>query len=221
MHSSDDVSPADRRLFVLEDVWVDHDGVDALCGVSLVVEPATVTAVAGPNGSGKSTLLAVLAGLLVARSGRLVLPQGARTALVAQHSEVPDRMPLSVRDVVTMGRWAGRGLMGRLTEEDRRLVDDCIRMVGLGGHATRPLYALSGGQRQRAFLAQGLAQRADVVLLDEPTTGLDTETRAVVAGILVAEKARGATVVCVSHDDVVVGVSDRVVQLDAGRVLQG
>lgn len=205
---------------VLDGVWVAHDGVDALRGVSLTVEPAMITAVAGANGSGKSTLLAVLAGLLVPRRGRVVRPVRS-TALVAQRSEVADRMPLTVHDVVSMGRWPEVGLIRRLSDGDRRIIDDSIDLVGLGGQARRPLHALSGGQRQRAFLAQGLARRADVVLLDEPTTGLDAGTRAVVADLLAAEKSRGAMVVCVSHDDVVLGAADRLVRLEDGRVVSG
>jgi zinc/manganese transport system ATP-binding protein len=202
----------------ITDVWFDHDGVDALCGVSFTVESGAVTAIAGPNGSGKSTLLAVLAGVLEPRRGTVSIPARARRALVVQRSEVSDRMPLTVRDTVTMGRWPAAGMLRRLRAEDRRIIDDCIDIVGLSGHQDRPLNALSGGQRQRAFLAQGLAQRADIVLLDEPTTGLDTATRAVVADVLLAEQARGATVICVSHDDTTLATADHIVTLDAGRI---
>ncbi len=202
----------------LSDVWFDHDGVDALCGISLAARSRAVTVIAGPNGSGKSTALAVLAGLLVPRRGRVSVPSGLHRALVVQRSEVSDRMPLTVRDVVTMGRWSRSGLLGRLGADDRGIVDECIGLVGLGGYRNRPLTALSGGQRQRAFLAQGLAQRADILLLDEPTTGLDAATRAVVADVLLAERARGATVVCVSHDDAALAAADHVIRLEAGRV---
>ncbi|MEG9247919.1 zinc ABC transporter ATP-binding protein AztA [Arthrobacter sp. Soc17.1.1.1] len=214
-------APADAGLLELTDVWFDHDGVDALRGVSLSIQPGAVTAIAGPNGSGKSTVLAVLAGLLVPRRGTVSLPLRRRRALVAQRSEVSDRMPLTVRDVVTMGRWADAGLMRRLRADDRRIIGECIDLVGLGDHQDRSLSTLSGGQRQRALLAQGLARRADIVLLDEPTTGLDDVTRAVVADVLRAEQGRGATVVCVSHDDVALAAADHVIRLDAGRTAPG
>ncbi|MHA7285551.1 zinc ABC transporter ATP-binding protein AztA [Arthrobacter sp. MDT3-44] len=203
---------------MLTDVWFDHDGVDVLCGVSVSIQPGAVTVIAGPNGAGKSTLLAVLAGVLAPRRGAVSTPRNARRALVVQRSEVSDRMPLTVRDVVTMGRWSTAGMLRRLHAEDRRIIDECIDLVGLAGHQSRPLDALSGGQRQRAFLAQGLAQRADIVLLDEPTTGLDATTRALVADVLIAEQARGATVVCVSHDDTTVAAADHIITLDAGRI---
>jgi zinc/manganese transport system ATP-binding protein len=207
----------DERL-VLADVWFDHDGVDALRGVSLVIEPGTVTAIAGPNGSGKSTLLEVLAGLLVPRSGSVSVPARIRRALVVQRSSVPERLPLTVRDAVAMGRWPTARMLRGLGVEDHRIIDESLRLVRLQGEERRFLSTLSGGQRQRAFLAQGLAQRADVLLLDEPTTGLDSATRTVVAETLLAEKARGATVVCVTHDDAALEVADHVIRLDAGRV---
>lgn len=203
---------------VLTDVWFDHDGVDALRGITLSIQPDAVTAIAGPNGSGKSTLLAVLAGVLAPRRGTVSTPRNARRALVVQRSEVSDRMPLTVRDVVTMGRWSTAGMLRRLHAEDHRIIDECIDLVGLAGYQSRPLNALSGGQRQRAFLAQGLAQRADIVLLDEPTTGLDATTRALVAEVLVAERGRGATVVCVSHDETTLAAADHIITLDAGRI---
>lgn len=214
-------APSAPRVFeplTLSDVRFDHDGVEALRGVSLSIRPGAVTVIIGPNGSGKSTVLALLAGLLAPRSGTVSSAGPARTALVVQRSEVSDRMPLTVRDVVTMGRWSDTGLLGRLRAADRRIIDDCIGLAGLDGYQDRPLGALSGGQRQRAFLAQGLAQQADVLLLDEPTTGLDAATRAVVADVLLTERARGATVVCVSHDDVTLAAADHVIRLEAGRV---
>jgi zinc/manganese transport system ATP-binding protein len=203
---------------VLRDVWFDHDGVDALRGISFTIQSGAVTVIAGPNGSGKSTLLAVLAGVLAPRRGTVSIPVHARRALVVQRSEVSDRMPLTVRDTVTMGRWPAAGMLRRLRTEDRRIIDECIDIVGLTGYQDRPLNALSGGQRQRAFLAQGLAQRADIVLLDEPTTGLDTATRAVVADVLLAEQARGATLICVSHDDTTLAAADHIITLDTGRI---
>lgn len=212
-------APVASGSLVLTDVWFDHDGVDALRGISLSIRPGAVTAIAGPNGSGKSTLLAVLAGLLVPRSGTVSLPQQVRRTLVAQRSEVPDRMPLTVRDVVTMGRWSSAGLIRRLRADDRRIVDDCISLVGLEGYQNRSLNTLSGGQQQRAFLAQGLAQRAGVILLDEPTTGLDAATRAVITDVLLTERARGATVVCVSHDDATLAAAGHLIRLEAGQIV--
>lgn len=128
------------------------------------------------------------------------------------------RVPLTVRDVVTMGRWARKGLWRPLQEEDRRIVDESILRVGLSDCERRPLHSLSGGQRQRAFVGHGIAQQADIFLLDEPTTGLDVESQDRIAGILVAEKERGATVVYASHDEAALSAADSVLQLRAGRL---
>lgn len=213
-------SPRARRTgnLVLEDLWLDYDGVAALSGVSVQIEENTITALAGPNGSGKSTLLSVLAGLLAPRRGKIGLPAHCSTALVVQRSMVSERMPLTVRDVVTMGRWARKGLWRPLREEDRRIVDESILRVGLSDCERRPLHSLSGGQRQRAFVGQGIAQQADIFLLDEPTTGLDVESQDRIAGILLAEKERGATVVYASHDEAALSAADSVLQLRAGRL---
>ncbi|WP_457967471.1 metal ABC transporter ATP-binding protein [Arthrobacter sp. D1-29] len=223
MTSSPRLNPTSSKatqagLLVLEDVWLDHDGVEALCGLSLRIEANTITAVAGPNGSGKSTLLNVLAGLQTPRHGRVELPVKGSTALVVQRSAVPERMPLTVRDVVSMGRWARKGLLRPLLKHDQRIVDECIGRVGLSGYEKRQLHSLSGGQRQRAFLGQGLAQDADILLLDEPTTGLDSESQERITEILFAEKERGATVVCASHDTATLEAADTVITLNRGRL---
>lgn len=203
---------------VLDDVWLDHQGVDALCGVSVTVPANTITAVAGPNGSGKSTLLGVMAGLLKPRSGAVNRPSGT-TALVVQRSAVSDRMPLTVRDVITMGRWANAGFWRPLRSADRTIIEETMERVGLASYGNRSLHTLSGGQRQRAFLGQGLAQGADLLLLDEPTSGLDAESQERIAAILLAEKERGATVICVSHDQAALAEADSVIRLEAGRVV--
>lgn len=203
---------------VLKDVWLDHDGVEALCGLSLRIESNTITAIAGPNGSGKSTLLNVLAGLLTPRQGKIELPVRCSTALVVQRSAVSDRMPLTVRDVVTMGRWARKGLLRPLLKHDQRIIDESVSRVGLSGYENRQLHSLSGGQRQRAFLGQGLAQHADILLLDEPTTGLDSESQERITGILLAEKERGAMVICASHDETTLDAADTVITLNHGRL---
>lgn len=203
---------------VLEDVWLDHDGVEALCGLSLRIEANSITAVAGHNGSGKSTLLNLLAGLLTPRHGRIELPVKRTTALVVQRSAVSDRMPLTVRDVVSMGRWARKGLLRPLLKHDQRIITESINRVGLAGFENRQLHSLSGGQRQRAFLGQGLAQHADILLLDEPTTGLDSESQERITEILFTEKERGATVVCASHDAATLDAADTVITLNHGRL---
>jgi len=210
----------------LRDVSVKHNDIDALVGVSASIRPGTVTALAGPNGSGKSTLLAVIAGVqahrgTVARDRTPHAGRGrdARIAFVVQRSAVPPTLPVTVRDVVSMGRWSERGRWRPLTRADRAIVTDSIHSLGLDGLERRPLHALSGGQRQRALVAQGLAQRADVLLLDEPTVGLDDEAQLLIGIAIAAEADRGVTVVHATHDPAVIATADRVIRLDAGRLV--
>lgn len=166
--------------------------------VTLTLPPGSLTVVTGSNGSGKSTLLMVLAGLHRLDTGSLALADGARRAFVPQRSAASDTLPLTVAEVVGMGRW-GTG-QRRDRREDRAITASCVNDVGLGGLEKRTLGTLSGGQRQRAFVAQGLAQKADILLLDEPTAALDQEARLLLAQCIDAERNRGAAVVLATHD---------------------
>jgi zinc/manganese transport system ATP-binding protein len=158
------------------------------------------TALVGPNGSGKSTLLGVLAGVIQPASGKLHHHGDRPPAFVPQRGAVGDALPLTVRQTVEMGRWGERGPWRRLTRQDRTTVDQAMERLGIGDLATRQLGELSGGQRQRALIAQGLAQESDLLLLDEPTTGLDPEARGWIGALLTELVADGVTVVHATHD---------------------
>ncbi|AXE84357.1 zinc ABC transporter ATP-binding protein AztA [Streptomyces sp. Go-475] len=158
------------------------------------------TALVGPNGSGKSTLLGVLAGVIHPTSGELHHEGDRPPAFVPQRGAVGDALPLTVRQTVEMGRWGERGPWRRLTRQDRVTVDTAMERLGIAGLASRQLGELSGGQRQRALIAQGLAQESDLLLLDEPTTGLDPEARERIATLLTELVTDGVTVVQATHD---------------------
>ncbi|ALD11756.1 zinc ABC transporter ATP-binding protein AztA [Clavibacter capsici] len=189
----------------------------ALDGVDLRLDPGTLTAIAGPNGAGKSTLLEVVAGTRVPTSGTRTAV--AEAAFVPQRAAVPDHLPVTVRDVVTVGAWGRAGRWRRLDADARAAVDDAMDRLGIASLAAQPLGALSGGQRQRALLAQGLARGARLLLLDEPTTGLDAASAERIRAILRSEADRGVAVACVSHDPAVLADADRVVRLEEGRVV--
>jgi len=159
-----------------------------------------ITALVGPNGSGKSTLLGVIAGVIQPTSGRLHHVGNRPPAFVPQRSAVADALPLTVRQTVEMGRWGDRGPWRRLTRQDRATVDQSMERLGITDLAARQLGELSGGQRQRALIAQGLAQESDLLLLDEPTTGLDLEAKDRIAALLTELAADGVTVVHATHD---------------------
>lgn len=203
--------PTDARV-TARDLCFAHAGRDVLHDVSLTVPSGCLTAVAGPNGAGKSTLVEILAGVRRPRRGS-VRCRGA-VALVVQRPVAPDTLPVTVRDVVAMGTWSRRR-----GSAPAGSVEEAIERVGLQGLERRPVTALSGGQRQRVFLAQGLVQRADVLILDEPAAGLDADSRARTRDLLRQEASRGAAVVCVTHDEAGMAAADRVLRLESGRVV--
>lgn len=190
----------------------------ALDDVDCTLLAGTVTAVVGGNGSGKSTLLEALAGLLPTSEGRIDGLPAAR-ALVVQRSEADDRVPLRARQVVTMGLWRERGALGRIGRRDRARVLAALDEVGAADLAERPLASLSGGQRQRVLVAQGLVQRAPLLLLDEPAAAADAAARDRIDAALATAAGRGAAVVVATHDRSSLARADRALLLDRGRVV--
>lgn len=193
-------------------------------GLDLRVAPGEMLALVGTNGSGKSTLLKTIVGLLEPVGGDLrvlgALPgrQPARLAYLSQFHPNAFVLPLRVRDVVRMGRFANHGLLGRMGRSDEQLVDEALRRTGITGLAGRALRDLSGGQQQRTYLAQVLARRADLLVLDEPTAGVDAAGRTAYERAVAEELARGAAVIVATHDIGEAARADQVVLL-AGRVV--
>jgi manganese transport system ATP-binding protein len=188
---------------------------------SFRIPDGAVTALIGPNGAGKSTLLHAMAGLLTPRSGRIDIAAAGRrggVAYVLQATEVNAHLPLTVRETVTMGRYARTGPFRRLGPADRAAVDTALAALDITDLAHRPLHELSGGQRQRAFVAQGLAQGADLLLLDEPITGLDIVSRQHILAAIEAERAAGRAVVVSTHDLGDAAAADHLLLL-AGRIV--
>ena len=191
----------------LRHVTVGYDGLIALDHVSLQLPYAQALGIVGPNGSGKSTLLKTIAGLLQPSEGVLEvlgaapkrLPPGS-IAYVPQIEAVDWAFPANVRDVVAMGRFAKLRLFSRFSAADARAVEDALKTVGMLDLADRHISQLSGGQQQRVFVARAVAQHARLMLLDEPTTGVDAETeerlRLVVRGLV----ADGMPVIMTTHD---------------------
>jgi ABC-type Mn2+/Zn2+ transport system ATPase subunit len=175
-------------------------------GVMLDMHPGELLVLIGTNGSGKSTLLKTLAGLIHPVHGDLhVLGQHAgqlptRVAYLPQHPVSSHTLPLQVRDVVTMGRFAHLGLFKRTSSSDRAIVSSAMQRTGIDAQANKPIRDLSGGQQQRTHLAQVLAREAEILLLDEPTAGLDINGRKLVAELIAAERARGVTVAMATHE---------------------
>mgnify|MGYP003655939570 CR=1 FL=1 len=170
---------------------------DVLSDVSIELDFGQLLAIRGPNGSGKSTLIELLAG--VRKPSRGDIQRFGSVSLVVQRPRVSDALPLTVRDAVEIGTWSRERRMPR--RRRGAAVDFAIARVELAGFENRPLASLSGGQRQRALLAQGIVSEPEILLLDEPTAGLDARSRDRTAIILTEEAARGAAVVHVTHGD--------------------
>jgi manganese transport system ATP-binding protein len=119
---------------------------------------------------------------------------------VLQSTDIDQSIPLTVRDVIAMARFPRLGLFRRPNAVDRAAIDSAMNRLEIADLAHRQIHQLSGGQRQRAFVAQGLAQDADILLLDEPLTGLDVRSRSIILSVLDDEHAAGRTVMTTTHN---------------------
>jgi ABC-type Mn2+/Zn2+ transport system ATPase subunit len=183
-----------------------YDGRLALEDVSFTIPSGRLLAIFGPNGGGKSTLLKVLAGLLEPISGTVRIlgavpgAAGPQIAYVPQAELVDWAFPVTVWDVVMMGRYPRLGPVRRPSAADRDAVAGALERVGMAGHARTQIGALSGGQRRRVFLARAFAADPELYLLDEPVTGIDATTQEDLMDLLEAEAAAGKTVIATTHD---------------------
>jgi zinc transport system ATP-binding protein len=186
---------------------VAYDGRTAVSGVDLVVSPGEVVAVLGANGSGKSTVIRAVVGLLPLVSGSLELfgtprerfREWTRLGYVPQRGGATTGVPATVREVVATGRLARSGLRRR-SAEDRRAVEAAIATVGLADRAGDSVGTLSGGQQQRVLIARALTCEPELLVLDEPTAGVDLASQAALADTLRTLVDRGTTVVLVAHE---------------------
>jgi iron complex transport system ATP-binding protein len=205
------------------DLVLAYDGRIAVGASDFSIPRGRLTAVIGPNGSGKSTLLNALAGLLPPRQGTVEVlgrPPGRsrrRVAYVLQATKVNEVMPVTVRETVAMGRYAWLGLWGFPTRSHRQVAQQAMERLEVANLAERHLHELSSGQRQRVFVAQGLAQEADLLMLDEPLTGLDLVSTERIREAVDGELERGVTVVMTTHELADANRADHVL-LMAGRV---
>ena len=182
-----------------EDLTLGYDGHPAVHHLTGDIVRGSLTAIVGANGSGKSTLMKAVAGILSPIGGHCAV-RCRRLAYLPQQSELDRSFPARVTDLVALGFWQRRGLIGRITAEDRAELARCLAAVGLTGFENRRLDSLSGGQMQRALFARTMLQDADLILLDEPFNAVDMRT---VDDLLVLVKlwaGEGRTVLCVLHD---------------------
>jgi len=186
-------------------------GVVALEDISLDINEGEFIGVIGPNGSGKTTLCRAVLGLMPPTSGHLRIfdcacdklrcHHRARIGYLPQKGAVDRNFPVTVLETVMMGRYGALGLLARPTRRDREIAVDALAHVGMDAHRDTALGRLSGGQQQRVFIARALAQQPKVLLLDEPTTGLDIPTQhSVIDLVQKLHEELGLTVLLITHD---------------------
>jgi zinc transport system ATP-binding protein len=206
-------------------------GAPVLADVDLAVAEGEFVAIAGPNGGGKTTLVRVVLGLARPTAGEALLfgepahrfSRRATLGYLPQRAVLGTDAPVTVREVVAAGRLAAGGLLGPLRRRERAIVARAIADVRLEALADAPLATLSGGQQQRAFIAKALAGEPSLLVLDEPTTGVDADAQEALAALLAGlHRDRRVTVLYVSHEfGAVEQVVDRLLLVRGGIVFDG
>lgn len=212
-----------------KDISLGYGERDIITGLSVDIAPGKVTSIVGPNGCGKSTLLRSLSRLLRPTGGEILLDGkaiseiptkqlAASLGLLPQSPIAPDG--IVVADLVGRGRTPHQGLLGRWSQEDYDIVQESMEMTGVAELAERSIDELSGGQRQRVWIAMALAQRTDILLLDEPTTYLDIKHQLEVLDLLVElNETHGTTIAMVIHDlNLAARYSDELIAVSNGNV---
>jgi len=188
-----------------QDLWAGYNGQPALEGVTFNIETGCLGGLVGPNGSGKSTLLRVILGLHRPWRGEIRLFGAARRprlrlGYTPQSEQVDWSFPVTVLDVVLMGRYGRLGLVRRPTKADREIAMGALESVRMADLAGRRIGELSGGQQRRALVARALAQEADLLLLDEPLSGLDATAQHDLLALFEGLRHKGKTLIVATHD---------------------
>ncbi|HCB02572.1 MAG TPA: manganese ABC transporter ATP-binding protein [Anaerolineae bacterium] len=199
------IHQTDKPILNVQNLSVRYNGRVALEDINFHLHVGERVAVVGPNGAGKSTLFKVVAGVLQPNQG-LVTISGSNPlvhqciAYIPQRSQVDWAFPVNVADVVMMGRNAKLGLFKLPSKKDWDFVNHVLETVQLENLSKRQINQLSGGQQQRMFIARALAQEAELMLMDEPLTGLDTPAQESLLDLLDTLKGQNVTVMVATHD---------------------
>jgi manganese/iron transport system ATP-binding protein len=194
-----------KPIVDVQNIAVRYDGRVALEEITFHLHAGERVAVVGPNGAGKSTLFKVVAGVLQPNAGEVKI-SGSRPrehvciAYIPQRTQVDWNFPVSVADVVMMGRSAKLGLLNWPRRKDWEYVHRALEIVELSDLAQRQISQLSGGQQQRMFIARALAQEAELMLMDEPLSGLDTPSQEGLLNLLDTLRDQNVTVMVATHD---------------------
>jgi len=221
-----------ERVLEIRDLSVKYpNGVVALEGINIDVNQKDLIALIGPNGAGKSTLLKVILGLTKSTSGTIKLFGSSDlgknlkyVGYVPQSAQARDpNLPFSVYETVMLGRTPVAGLFRGMKEEDRQKVDETLKLFGIYELKDRKIGQLSGGQSQRVFLAKAMVAEPKLLLLDEPTSGVDTTSKKDFYNVLDRlNKERGITVILSSHDiGVITKIANRVLCVNRSQFFCG
>jgi len=196
-------------------------------GVTVDIRAGEVVAVLGPNGSGKSTLVKGILGLNDRLGGQVELfgtpidrfRDHARLGYVPQRHTLSTSVRATAAEIVAIGRLPHQSWLGRANHEDRRIIEESLELVGLADRATVDVSTLSGGQQRRVLIARALAAQPDVLIMDEPTAGVDLASQEVLSQVLARLAGRGTTMMIVTHElQALHGVLTRIVELSVGRI---
>jgi manganese/zinc/iron transport system ATP- binding protein len=182
----------------VEDLHVNYEKRSVLWDISFEIPKGQMVAIVGPNGAGKSTLLKSLLGLIKPLTGKISVQ--SHIAYVPQRESVDWDFPITAEEVVLMGRFGKLGLFGKIKKADREAARAALEQVGMSAYAETQIGQLSGGQQQRLFLARAILQDEDLLLLDEPFSGIDLATEKAIIALLRKQKELGKTILIVHHD---------------------
>ncbi len=178
----------------------------AVRDVVATINPGAIVGIIGPNGSGKSTLIKTVAGVVplstgkISYGGRVLSQRQTKIAYVPQVEDIRWDFPISALDAILMGRYRSVGWLRRPRQSDRDLAESAMEKLGLGGMGDRHISQFSGGQQQRIFLARTLVQEPEIVLLDEPMTGVDVANQDLMHQIIREFSEQGVIVLMTTHD---------------------
>ena len=222
------IDPADSVVIELRDATIGYEGRSVIDGLDLRIRAGEVVGVLGPNGSGKSTLVGGILGLAKVQAGTIELfgvdrarfHEWGRIGFVPQRGTVTGGIPSTVREVVASGRLTSVKPFRRMRATDHEMIDRSIAAVGLADRSGKALSTLSGGQQRRALIARALASDPDLLVLDEPTAGVDSENQQVLADILARLAEVGTTIVLITHElGPAADVVTRTLVLGGGKVV--
>ena len=193
-------------MLIVQNLCVNYRSFTALNHVSFIFETGVLVGIVGPNGAGKSSLVKAMLGLIPSATGNTLFngkpltQQLSRVAYVPQRSQIDWDYPVTAWNVAMMGQTLQTGLFRKPNQQSRELVKAALQRVGMYEYRDHSISDLSGGQQQRIFLARALAKEAELLILDEPFTGIDQKTKSIMFDVFRELKAKGKILLVISHD---------------------